>query len=161
MGHLRAPVRVLLVDNQPDFLESIRFWLTSKGYQVMTAKSGEQALRVIKTGRPNLVLLDIMMPEMDGIETLRRIRALSKTLPVIIVTTAFDDGNRFAGAKALGIAGLFTKSGSLTEFHRMLEGALATRRADGSTAREGALSQRWFDVVTAWLRKIRDACAGR
>jgi two-component system response regulator MprA len=115
-------VRVLLVDDEPDFLEAISFWLGSKGYQVNKASTGEAALQLLKEQRHDVVFLDVMMPGMDGIETLRRIRALDKDLPVILVTaSSMTDENKYAGAKALGIAGLFPKGSSLTQLSEILQ----------------------------------------
>lgn len=117
-------VRVLMVDDEPDFLESVSYWLSSKGYAVQKASDGESALELIKSNPPNVVFLDCMMPKMDGFETLRRIRALNKTLPVIMVTAGISDENKFAGARALGMSGFFPKGSSLDQLARLLEIAL-------------------------------------
>ena len=120
------PIRVLLVDDERDFLETISFWLSAKGYQVSIAIGGEQALEHLKRERPDIVCLDVNMPGIDGIETLRRIRTVHKQLPVILVTASYQDQNKFAGAQALGISGLFPKGGSLSELSQALEVALRT-----------------------------------
>ena len=119
-----GPVRVLLVDDEPDFLESVSYWLASKGYTVLKASDGDSALELIKANPPNVVFLDCMMPKMDGFETLRRIRAISRTLPVIMVTAGISDENKFAGARALGMSGFFPKGSSLDQLARLLEVAL-------------------------------------
>lgn len=147
-------VRVLLVDDEEDFLESVAFWLTSKGYHVTKARDGEAALAMLKEGRHDVVFLDVMMPRLDGIETLRRLRAFNKTIPVILVTASnLADESRYAGAKALGLAGLFPKGASLTQLGQALEVALrALRRTSPSAAspppRQGPLAG-----VAAALRK--------
>ncbi|MBI4343131.1 MAG: response regulator [Candidatus Omnitrophica bacterium] len=119
-----GPIRVLLVDDEPDFLESISFWLASKGYAVQKTSNGEAAIELIKTNPPHVVFLDCMMPTIDGFETLRRIRAVNKTLPVIMVTAGVSDENKFAGARALGMSGFFPKGGSLDQLANMLQIAL-------------------------------------
>ena len=129
-------VRVLLVDDEEDFLESVGFWLTSKGYHVTKAHDGEAALAILKEGRHDVVFLDVMMPNLDGIETLRRLRAFNKTIPVILVTASnLTDENKYAGAKALGLSGLFPKGSSLTQLTQALEVALrALRKSAAATA---------------------------
>jgi CheY-like chemotaxis protein len=117
-------IQVLVVDDEPDFLKSIQFWLVSKGYQVNQATSGKSALKMIKQGRQDVVFLDVVMPGMDGIEILRRIRSFNTTLPVILLTVENVDENRFAAANTLGISGLFPKGGSLTQLGEVLEVAL-------------------------------------
>ena len=128
------PVRVLLVDDEPDFQEALAFWFKSKGYHITAAQSGAEALEMIKASPPNVVFLDVMMPGMDGIETLRRLRAFNKTLPVILVTAAVQEDNKFAGAKALGISGIFPKGSSLNELTQVLQVALRHLRPAASPA---------------------------
>lgn len=122
----KRPLRILLVDDEPDFLESIAFWLSSRGYEVAKANSGLDAIELVKRSAPDLVFLDVNMPEIDGIETLRRIRAFNKTVPIIIVTAGYTDENRFAGAHGLGISGLFPKGESLAQLTQVLEVAIRT-----------------------------------
>jgi two-component system response regulator MprA len=132
------PIRVLLVDDEEDFIESVSFWLTSKGYQVAKARSGEAALALLKENRQDVVFLDVMMPGLDGVETLRRLRAFNKSIPVILVTASdMTDENRYAGAKALGVSGLFPKGSSLTQLTQALEVALrAIRKSTPSETAE-------------------------
>ncbi len=66
--------RILLVDDEVDILEFVRYNLTREGYEVFTAENGIEALRVAAQCRPHLILLDMMMPEMDGVQTCRAIR---------------------------------------------------------------------------------------
>jgi len=121
---MAAPIRVLLIDDEPDFLDAISFWLTSKGYAVSTATSGAQGLELLQHDRFDVLFLDIVMPQIDGLEVLRRLRTLNKAIPVILVTASAEHERRFAGTKALGISGLFPKGGSLTELSQVLEVAL-------------------------------------
>ena len=100
--------KVLIVDDEEDLLRAMKVRLTSWGYSVITAGNGKEAMELIKTANPKAVLLDIVMPQMDGIETLRRIRELDKGLPVLILT-AYGDEKRFDEARALGISGFIQK----------------------------------------------------
>ena len=70
---------VLTVDDEPRFVRLIEANLSAAGYQVLTANGGQEALEIIVEKQPNLVLLDVMMPEMDGFKVLDRIRAVSYT----------------------------------------------------------------------------------
>jgi len=77
--------KILIVDDDPAFLRLVEQVLTQKGYEVLKAGSGQEALRILFAQKPDLVLLDVVMPKMDGWETCRRIRDISD-IPIIILT---------------------------------------------------------------------------
>lgn len=83
-----GPVRILVVDDLPDNVEILRARLTSRGYEVLTASNGEEALRVVHGDTPHLILCDVMMPGIDGFEVSRRIKADDALpfIPIILVT---------------------------------------------------------------------------
>lgn len=89
MNQQQKKKAVLVVDDDPKSLKLVATRLTQEGYRVITAPSGKDALTMLKLEKPGLVLLDIMMPQMDGIETLRRIKALEPDLPVAMVTAVW------------------------------------------------------------------------
>ena len=93
--------RVLVVDDNEDNVKIMSLILLGKGFEVRPARDGKAALRSIEQERPDVVLLDIMMPDMDGIEVLDRIRAnpQSASLPVILVTGKGQDDDVLAGYK--------------------------------------------------------------
>jgi len=91
---------VLLVDDDPKSLKLLAVKLTQEGYRVITAQSGKEALEAIKLEKPGLVLLDIMMPEMDGIEVLKRIKTFSPDIPVAMVTAVWDEQEAKKALKA-------------------------------------------------------------
>ena len=80
--------RILVVDDEIYIVHILEFTLTMEGYEVLTAADGEEALRRVEQDRPDLVVLDIMMPKMDGYEVLRRLRADEefRSLPVILLS---------------------------------------------------------------------------
>jgi DNA-binding response OmpR family regulator len=84
--------RVLVVDDEPEVRQLLEEFLTVKGYDVAVAEDGAQALEAVERFHPQVVLLDMTMPGMDGQETLRRMVSAYPTLPVIMVTANVDVG---------------------------------------------------------------------
>lgn len=80
-----SAIKILLVDDEPDILEIVGYNLKNEGYTIFTAKNGIEAIKIAKKITPHLIILDIMMPEMDGIETCEKIRA-TKGLENILIT---------------------------------------------------------------------------
>ena len=121
------PIRILLVDDQPDFLETISSWMESKGHTVLTANDGLQALETIQEQPIDIVFLDIRMPKLDGIATLRRIRDLKQDLPVILIT-AYPEDETMDKVRQLGISGFFPKEGGFDKLMMVIEVALRTHK---------------------------------
>ena len=98
----KRDVKILLVDDEPDILEIVGYNLKNQGYQVYTANNGVEALKTAKKIIPNLILLDIMMPEMDGIETCEKIRTLKSLENTLIafLTARNEDYSHVAGFDA-------------------------------------------------------------
>ena len=95
----KKETRILLVDDEPDVLEIVGYNLTSEGYQVSTAENGLEALDKAKKEIPHLIILDVMMPEMDGIEACEKLREnpdLSDTL-ITFFTARGEDYSQLAG----------------------------------------------------------------
>lgn len=94
--------RILLVDDEPDIIEFISYNLTKEGYQVFSANNGKDGVKKAKEILPHLILLDVMMPEMDGIETCKEIRTypeLQKTM-IAFLTARGEDYSQIAGFEA-------------------------------------------------------------
>jgi two-component system KDP operon response regulator KdpE len=87
---------VLVVDDEPAIVRLVKAKLTADGYAVITADRGEQALALLEDERPDLIVLDLMMPGIDGFETLRRIRMESQ-VPVVMLTARAGDADRLKG----------------------------------------------------------------
>lgn len=109
-----AKRKILIVDDEPDFLEIMRTRLEANDYEVTTAANGEEALNHVKAGKPDAVLLDILMPGIDGLEVLKRIRKMNNNLPVYIIT-AFSTDERFKAANKLGASGFIVKTNDLAK----------------------------------------------
>ena len=101
---MRDPTRILVVDDVADNVEILRMRLESLGYEVIVAEDGEQALESVRTELPDLVLLDIMMPKIDGLEVVRRMKADASLpfIPVILVTAKAGQKDVIAGLDAGG-----------------------------------------------------------
>ena len=82
--------KVLVVDDEPEVRLVLSEFLESRGFEVAAAESGAQALAMVEEVKPHVVLLDVTMPQMDGIETLKRLAALKPGLPIIMVTANAD-----------------------------------------------------------------------
>ena len=97
-----SKIKILLVDDEPDILEIISYNLTAQGYNVITANNGVQAVKKAKKEQPHLIILDVMMPEMDGIEAceqIRKIPELENTL-IAFLTARGEDYSQVAGFEA-------------------------------------------------------------
>ncbi len=95
---MKSPDRLLIVDDVPDNLFLVRTILEEEGYEIITSSNGQDALKIIETEPPDLILLDVMMPVMDGYEVTKRIRGM-KDLPFIpiLLITAYDRANAVKG----------------------------------------------------------------
>ncbi|MDD4766730.1 MAG: response regulator transcription factor [Desulfotomaculaceae bacterium] len=107
------PNNILVVDDDPKILKILQHTLTKEGFKVTTAASGEEALQTAKKSLPDLVLLDIMMPGMDGFETYQRLKAI-REVPVIILSARSDEIDKVVGFR-MGVDDYQTKPFSPTE----------------------------------------------
>jgi len=100
----KSEFKILLVDDEPDILEFVGYNIKKEGYSLFTSGNGKDAIRIAVKETPHLIILDIMMPEMDGIETcfeLRKIPALKNTL-IAFLTARSEDFSQIAGLDAGG-----------------------------------------------------------
>ncbi|MFO8010189.1 MAG: PAS domain S-box protein [Dehalococcoidia bacterium] len=114
-GLLRKPSKmILVVDDDETLVESITYESKHRGYSTLVAHNGEQALEMAKNNPPDLIILDMLMPGMDGHEVIRRLKSSEETagIPVIVLTGAEISGGRVK-ALELGASGYFNKSGGL------------------------------------------------
>jgi len=100
--------KVLLVDDDPDFLKIMSLHIKSWEYDVITASDGKECINDVKSEKPDAVILDYVMPDMDGLNALKQIRKIDNKLPVIMFT-ANPDIKSIKGTKKLGVSAYVPK----------------------------------------------------
>ena len=131
-----SPVRVLVVDDEVNIAELLAMALRYEGWDLAMAHSGGAAVSTARDFRPDAVVLDIMLPDFDGLEVLRRMRADGSDVPVLFLTAKDAVEDRIAGLTAGG-DDYVTKPFSLEEVVARLRGLLrrtGARRAESSTS---------------------------
>jgi DNA-binding response OmpR family regulator len=124
---------VLIVDDDADNRELLEILLGPQGFLTLTAESGDDALAVVAERKPDVVLLDLMMPGMDGYEVVRRMKAnpATKHIPIIMVTAIHDGATRMLALRA-GASDFVTKPVNLTDLCARVKHQLTVQpRADG------------------------------
>lgn len=102
--------KVLLVEDEQDILQLVKLYLAKEGFRVVTAMTGPEGLKQVKAEKPDLVVLDLMLPEMDGLEVCKRLRAAPDTamLPIIMLTAKAEESDTIIGLE-LGADDYVTK----------------------------------------------------
>ncbi len=102
--------KILVVDDEIDIVDIVKIFLEGKGYEVVCAYNGEDALKVIKKERPDLIILDILMPEMDGFDVCRKLKSEKETMfiPIIFLTAKDELADKWKGL-FMGAFGYITK----------------------------------------------------
>jgi len=135
-----SPLHILLVEDEPNIARGLVFNLEEEGFSVTHVETGEEALEVIEDTPFSLVVLDRMLPGMDGIEVCRRLRKRDGRLPILFLTARGDEAERVEGLSA-GADDYLTKPFSLEEFLLRVKGML--RRSEWyrpEQGREGRIS---------------------
>ena len=125
---------VLVVDDEPDSSEFVERYLQREGYRTAVVPNGRAALAALINGQPDAVVLDVRMPEMDGISLLEVLRSYLRftQLPVVLLT-AHANREQIQRARELGVAHILHKANfTLTELHRAIEDILPPHKARGS-----------------------------
>ncbi|HEX3961687.1 MAG TPA: response regulator transcription factor [Trebonia sp.] len=134
MKAITGSPRLLVVDDEATILELLSGWLRLVGFEVLTADSGAAAVRAAAASRPDLVLLDVMMPDGDGFEALRRIRSGGSEVPVIFLTARDEVPDRVRGFD-VGGDDYVTKPFSLDELLGRIRAVLKRTRPDAAGSR--------------------------
>lgn len=133
---------ILFVDDEPDFRRTMRYWLESLGYRSVDAVDGEHAWKLIQQQAPDLVMTDVAMPQMDGVELCRRIKLTEATagIPVIMFTGHDETDLQLSGTKA-GADAYVSKETDLRILQARMEAILKDR------SRESDARQREVDAI--------------
>jgi DNA-binding response OmpR family regulator len=123
-------VKILLVDDEKSFVRALKYNLTQDGYETVTAYDGMEALEKVKSEKPDLVILDIMLPEKDGWEVCRLIRQHSN-VPVIMLTAKDDETDKIIGLE-LGADDYITKPFSVRELLARIKALLRRVQLDAA-----------------------------
>ncbi|MEU9047057.1 MULTISPECIES: response regulator transcription factor [unclassified Kitasatospora] len=143
-GHPAA--RLLVVDDEPALRDALESSLAFEGYEVATATDGYEALESVERDRPDLVLLDIMMPRMDGLTAVRRMRSRGDTVPVLMLTARDAVGDRVTGLD-VGADDYLAKPFELDELLARVR-ALLRRNALAAEAAARAAAEDDSEVLT-------------
>jgi two-component system alkaline phosphatase synthesis response regulator PhoP len=176
--------RVLIVEDNPDLAYGLRTGLEIEGYEVQLAENGETGLERARAWRPDLVMLDLMLPGMDGYRVLKTLREGGSDVPVLILTARGEEADKVLGfrlgaddyvTKPCGVLELLARVGALLRRSRMTEqragagdvmerfGAVEINPASRTVMKEGmpvGLSPKEFDLLLALVRR-RGAVASR
>src|SRR3954471_14385108 len=133
----RDSKRILVVDDEPRMINFIRMNLELEGHEVIEAHNGLEALEAVRTQLPDAVLLDVMMPELDGFETLRMLREFS-TVPVIMLTAKGEEDDKVRGLE-LGADDYVTKPFGPRELSSRVKAVLRRAEAPTSTPEHAVL----------------------
>ena len=133
----KQDIKILLVDDEPDILEILKYNLSAQGYQVYTAKNGMEGVEKAKKKNPHLIILDVMMPEMDGIEAceiIRNTKGLENTI-ITFLTARGEDYSQVAGFDA-GADDYITKPIKPKVLVSKIKALLRRLKEDGNQAEE-------------------------
>lgn len=171
----RRPHRVLIVEDEPGLAESVRYALESEGFEVTVAASGVDGLDLARRSEPDIVLLDLMLPEMSGLDVCRQLRT-SSDVPIIMLTAKDSEADKVAGLE-LGADDYMTKpfsmreliarvrahlrraakSGVLAESNEVLRGGPIELDIDAHVARVGGeeveLRPKEFELLESLMRR--------
>lgn len=106
--------KILVIEDDPLIRETLEYSLKGAGFSVVTAENGIQGLNAVKEGNPDLILLDLLLPEMDGFEVGKRVREFDENVPIIMITALEDQRNKLKGF-SVGADDYITKPFSIEE----------------------------------------------
>ena len=157
---MRTPPRILAVDDMPANLDILRVRLESQGYEVFTAVDGEEALSRVAELEPDLILLDIMMPKIDGIEVVKRLKqdASQRFIPVILVTAKADTKDVVVGLEAGGDDYL-TKPFEHAALMARVRSLLRIKQLHDTVRDQAELLQKQTDRLSEWNASLEQRVA--
>ncbi len=137
---------ILVVEDDPNIARGLTMNLGLEGFRTVIAADGEEALRMATSQRPELIVLDLMLPKIDGLEVIRRLRALSEDVPIVVLSAKGDEADKVL-ALSLGADDYVTKPFGLAELIARIRAALRRRRRDGSSQTDLSFGEVRVDLV--------------
>jgi two-component system, OmpR family, response regulator VicR len=124
-----TPIRVVCIEDESEMIDLVSMILTREGYQVIGAPGGLQGLQIVEDTQPDLVLLDLMMPDLDGWEVYQRLKANPKTtnIPIIVVTARAQSIDKILGLHIAKVDDYITKPFSPTELLTSIQKVLSKK----------------------------------
>ncbi|KQU55286.1 two-component system response regulator [Rhodococcus sp. Leaf278] len=153
MGESRSAIKVLVVDDEPQIVRALRINLTARGYNVVTASTGTGALRAIASEHPDVVILDLGLPDIGGLDVLAGLRGWSE-IPVIVLSARTDSGDKIEALDA-GADDYITKPFGMDEFLARLRVAVR-RRATRTSSADPLVTTSSFTIDLASKTVTRD-----
>ena len=147
-----AEARLLVVDDEPTIVELLSASLRFAGFEVTTATSGREAVRLAERDRPDLIVLDVMLPDMDGFSVVRRLRSGSRPLPVVFLTARDGQEDKITGL-TIGGDDYVTKPFSLEEVIARIRAVLRRTRGDSEVAEILQVADLELDEVSYEVRR--------
>jgi two-component system OmpR family response regulator len=130
-GHRQPDARLLVVEDEPNILELLAASLRYAGFEVITAAAGTEAVQAAQRHRPDLIVLDVMLPDMDGFDVIRRLRGGGARIPVVFLTARDSTEDKIRGL-TLGGDDYVTKPFSLEEVIARIRAVLRRTTGDGT-----------------------------
>ena len=129
VGKSMTPIRVVCIEDESEMIDLVSMILTREGYQVIGAPGGLQGLQIVEDTQPELVLLDLMMPDLDGWEVYQRLKANPKTtnVPIIVVTARAQSIDKILGLHIAKVDDYITKPFSPTELLSSIQKVLSKK----------------------------------
>jgi putative two-component system response regulator len=157
-----TPARILIVDDEPDNRELLQIMLRWEGFVTATASGGEEAIAAAEAGPPHLMLVDLMMPDMDGYEVVRRVKGgpLTKSVLVMIVSAMTDKASRVA-AVAAGADDFLSKPIIRLELTERVKKLLQAQTAEPVCTVASLLLEAERSPAPEAIRESREADPGR
>ncbi len=157
---MRTPPRILIADDSPSNRDILQTRLAVHGYEILTATDGEEALEIARETQPDLILLDVMMPKLDGFEVCRRLKADGSLpfIPVIMVTAKTDSKDIVAGLESGGDEYL-TKPVDQAALVARIKSMLRIKALQDTVQEQTARLQEQADQLTEWNRTLEQRVA--
>ena len=137
---------ILLVEDDPSIARGLVMNLGLEGFRAVSAADGEEAIRLAQSQRPDLILLDLMLPKIDGLEVIRRLRALNEDVPIVVLSAKGEEADKVL-ALSLGADDYVTKPFGLAELIARIRAALRRRRRDRSVQPEASFGNVRIDLA--------------